>query len=262
MKLTLTLRDRAGAVLYENSGENETTFAYRGAYRPGERLCLTADRPGALLALRLDDSLDESRVFLRGTEFQFPIPFDAARKPYGEKAFTGERHWGFVRAVSGGETGSYIDLAHNSCDYGANDALFPHAASNVVVDDPKFFARNAIDGIFETCNHGSWPHGSWGINGRADARLRVELGRPVRADAVVLYLRADFPHDNWWRTARLAFSDGAELNLTLEKTGRGQKFTFSEKTIAWVELSELVMSDEESRFPALSQIMVLGREVN
>ena len=35
----------------------------------------------------------------------------------------------------------------------------------------------------------------------------------------MLYTRADYPHDNWWKSGTVIFSDGSTLELELAKTG-------------------------------------------
>ena len=50
--------------------------------------------------------------------------------------------------------------------------------------------------------------------------------------------------------------------IKLSKTGSRQVIAFTTKKITWLILSNLQMSDEESQFPALSQIMVMGRKIN
>lgn len=39
------------------------------------------------------------------------------------------------------------------------------------------------------------------------------------AEEVQIFLRSDFPHDNYWQKGLLAFSDGTALPVTLQKTG-------------------------------------------
>ena len=34
---------------------------------------------------------------------------------------------------------------------------------------------------------------------------------------VIIYTRADFPHDNWWKKATVIFSDGTQEVLDLKK---------------------------------------------
>lgn len=70
----------------------------------------------------------------------------------------------------------------------------------------------------------------------------------------------DYPHDNWWKSGTIVFSDGSTLELELTKIGNAQVVSFEEKTISWLELQKLVKSEEPSPFPALVQIEVYGTE--
>lgn len=101
---------------------------------------------------------------------------------------------------------------------------------------------------------------SWGINRREDACWHLDFGRTVTADRIVVYLRADFPHDNWWEEGEITFSDGTKMTLELEKGGHAQIFTFDQKEIQWLELSGLKKADDPSPFPALTQLEVYGSE--
>ncbi len=260
MYLKLFIIDKNKNILKLVEGEDEVSISYRGNYERGDKICLEMEQKNVLLKIRLDDSLAESRVFMKNTKFVFEIPFDSQRKPYGQKAFTGERHWGYVSVVTERERENYYNIAMNSFDTRENQVIFPHAITNVKTDNPQFFARNAIDGIFETSSHGSWPHSSWGINQQQDAILRVDFGREIITGEVILYLRADFPHDNWWERLQLFFSDQSYMKIELKKTGEGQKILFPEKEISWIQIEHCIMSNEESKFPALSQIKVMGRE--
>ena len=91
--------------------------------------------------------------------------------------------------------------------------------------------------------------------------MRVDFGRRIRTDKVVLYTRADFPHDNWWVQVTLKFSDGSAQEFPLEKSVTGHVLTFPEKEITWIELCHMIKADDPSPFPALTQIEVYGRNV-
>jgi len=76
-----------------------------------------------------------------------------------------------------------------------------------------------------------------------------------------VYLRADFPHDNWWKEITLAFSDGSTVTGNLRKLATGQTIAYEKRTVTWVEMKNLVKAETESPFPALTQIEVYGRVV-
>lgn len=260
VELSLEIINKCNEVLLKSTEVEEVTLAYRGLYNQGDKIVLTSSYKDIFVVLRLDDSLEPSLVYLKDYKAEFEIPFDKDRKPYGLKAFTEERHWAYARLARNHEIESYRNLAKNTFDTQKNKSIFPHVKTNVVTEDPVFFPRNTIDGVFETSNHGSWPHSSWGINKRKDAWLEIDFGRSVSIESVVLYLRADFPHDNWWKEADLIFSDGSREHIYLKKTGKRQCFEIAPRKITWVRLENLILSDEPSQFPALSQIEVYGVE--
>ena len=121
-------------------------------------------------------------------------------------------------------------------------------------------AQNAIDGVVVNDSHGEWPYQSWGIDRRDDARIKIEFGRMVEVDRIILYTRADFPHDNWWRSVQFTFSDESELDMRMEKSVLPHEITFPAKQIMWLEMHSMVKSEDPSPFPALTQIEVYGRE--
>ena len=154
-----------------------------------------------------------------------------------------------MRVATETEISAYRNLALNVMDQPGNTFCFPHAHANVETRDEAVFAgRNVIDGVKENRSHGEWPYHSWGINQRADAEITVEFGRAVCVDKIVLYLRADFPHDNWWKQITVRFSDHETMVCELKKTGAAQSITFEPRTTEWVRLEQLIKSEEPSPF--------------
>ena len=139
--------------------------------------------------------------------------------------------------------------------------FYPFASANVETrGEMVFAAKNAIDGVLANNNHGRWPYTSWGINRDPNAALKLEFGRKVVADEIVLYLRADFPHDAWWERATIHFSDGTDMELKFCKTHAAQRFAFPPKVIEWIAIDSLIKADDPSPFPALTQLEVWGME--
>lgn len=256
--LKLSVLNQDNQVLYSQESEDEVTLAYRGTYNEGDKVRLESNQKNIYIKIRLDDSLMESIVFLKDYQYEFIIPFYDQKKPYGNKTFIEERHWGYVSLVSHQELKNYTNLALNTFDTNINNCIFPHATTNVSTDNPQFYSRNVIDGIFETSLHGSWPHSSWGINKQSDAWLKIDFGKEVTCDCIVIYLRADFPHDNYWEYGEIELSNGKTLYINLIKSGKRQEFPIEAQKIKWIRLKNLRMSEAESLFPALSQIMVWG----
>ncbi len=260
--LMLAVLAEDGTVRYATDGVDEVTMSWRGAYGPGDRIVVRCDEEPVHLVMRLDVCLAESRVLLRGGYFEFVIPTGAAQKAYGKGwAFADERHWAYVRVEDLREAGAWRNLSLNAHDLGAPcgpASAFPHVTTNVLCDNPQFFGRNAIDGIFEAAGHGSWPHESWSVCGRDDAWIKVDFGEPVVADELRLYLRADYPHDTWWSRLLVETSDGARLTALLDKTGLRQTLDLGGRVIEWLRLSGFERAEDEG-FPGLSQLEVWGR---
>lgn len=258
MQLTLSVVDARGTVRARFEGEDFVQLdRYNEPYCAGDTIVLEADQDVAELEVMLDAGLLPSVVLLKGGRFELPVPFDKAARAYAPGAFGGTHIWGYARAIDARERGAWRNLALNSHDLRDQTVLFPHAHTNSGATDERFQARNAIDGVTQNCLHGGWPYQSWGTNRREDAWLQVDFGRMVRADELRLLLRADFPHDSWWKQVTITTSDGASSVIDLARTAAPQAFDLGGRHIEWLRLEGLVRGDE-SPFPALSQLQVWG----
>ncbi len=140
-----------------------------------------------------------------------------------------------------GKWNVYRNLALNPND-AQGDAeetkLYPRATSNseyAYLDE--FAAKNVIDGKTENKGHGpDFP--SWGPNLRTDLWLNVDFGCEVEIDKAVIYLRADFPHDAAWKSAKLEFSDGTFIRIDFKETAEPQTFTFPKRRVRNVKLTD------------------------
>lgn len=261
MNLKLAVQNAAGETLSTASGSDEATLFYEPEYCEGDILCVESDTPCAFVILNLDDALPPAFVYLRDGRCAYPIPFGEKRVACSPRAFTGGRHYMSVRAARPEEIGARKNLAFNPYATHEPGGPFPFASANVETrGESVFAAKNAIDGVKASHNHGAWPFSSWGINRDPQAALRIDFGRTVAIDEAVLYLRADFPHDAWWERATLHFSDGSRELLALTKTPAGQRFSFPERKTEYIVLDELIKADDPSPFPALTQIELYGRE--
>lgn len=260
MQITLKVIDAAGAVKAVTAGEREAILVYRGEYQPGDRLQLATSH-AAHLWVSLDAGVMPALLYLQDEPFNFLIPFSETRKTYAPLAFDGVLHRLQVRQAEPSEIATRRNLAFNPLDQHGNQALFPHAEANAETrGEAAFAARNAIDGEKASHDHGYWPFTSWGINRNPDAALTLHFGRPVLIDQVALYLRADFPHDAWWESATISFSDGSTQQLCLEKSGGSQNFALQPRIIEWARLHSLIKADDPSPYPALTQIELWGRD--
>lgn len=240
-------------------GEKEVCMVVSSAYKEGDRVVLEYAGEPSFFIFQADDAMGEALIYVKGN-VEIKVPFGELKDGYSPKAFTGDVHYVYARLASEEEIYAYRNQALNVYDDHDNENSYPHASANVETrNEAVFAARNAINGVKANRAHGQWPYTSWGINRNPDAALTIDFGHEVELDKAVIYLRADFPHDNWWKQVTLAFSDGSEETFTLTKTGEGQSFSFAEKRVTWVILKNLIKAETESPFPALAQIELYGK---
>lgn len=260
-QLSIRITDAEGNILAERTSADFVNLVYSGEYHPGDKIVLAA-KPRSFLVIHLDDGMNPSFVYMKEPEYTLPIPFAEKRLSYNPKAFSGKIHLLTAHTAAEAEISSEKNLAQNEYDSHGNTSCFPHASANVETrDESVFAARNAIDGNTENHSHGNWPYESWGINRDPNAAIKIDFGRTVSIRRIVLFTRADFPHDNWWTRATLTFSDGTSEPVSMAKTDRPHSFDMAKDRITWVKMGSLVKDESDpSPFPALTQIQVFGTE--
>lgn len=260
MELTISITGRDGTIKASAQGKDSVSLVYAAPYEDGDMIHLHGDVSGYVLA-KLEDSLDQTIGFLTG-DFCLAVPFGEKRVSYSPKSFTGNIHLLWARAAEEREVNVYRNLALNPLDSHDNHGLFPHASANVETrGESVFAARNAIDGCHANDSHGPWPYQSWGINRDPDAEFLLEFGRDVTIDRLVFTLRADFPHDNWWKHCTVWFSDGSQSKPFFAKTGSRQVVDIEPRTVRWLKIGQLMKDENDpSPFPALTQLEVWGNE--
>ena len=260
--LKIKIVNKASEVLREREGSIEAQLFYDKAYEEGDKIIIETSEKNSHLVIQVDDALGPAQVYLTEHTFTYAIPFGEKRYNLSPKVFSGMQHLLWVRKAREKEITNYRNLAVNVIDQHGTTNCYPHASANVETrGEAVFAAKNAIDGVTANWSHGQWPYTSWGINQQDDAAFCLEFGRNVAVDEVVLYTRADFPHDNWWQQVKLSFSDGSEMIWDMEKSALPHNLKFSVKKIEWIRLSELIKADDPSPFPALSQIRVYGKDI-
>ena len=247
------------------TGSFTATLDLHYAYQPGDRILFTGPQE---MAVRMDQTLPECLLYAPHSSsgsLLYEIPSGHAEQQtgsaYAPESFLGDSHRVTVRAITGQERRGYRNLALNPCDQPRPDlAIFPHATSNSVARNLfDFEARNAIDGVTRNEHHGVWPYQSWGPELEPDAWWKVDFGRPVTVDKVRLMLRADFPHDSYWKHADVEFSDGIRMTIQLQPTAEFQEFSFPARRTSWLRLTHLV-SDDPNKWCALIEMEAWGRE--
>ncbi len=253
-----------GDVRFKAYGE-EIDARFNEAYELGDKIRIElAD--GEFVKLKLDETLAESIVYVPDGVFEFSVPFDYERDAcYGRSAFAGDSHRLMCSEPREAEIYCEREISLNSHDRHKVAKYFPHATANFVTrEDPCFFERNAIDGVTDTAGHGIYPHHSWGGGLREDLEFEVHFGYPVEVSSVTVFLRADFPHDTYWREAELEFSDGSKVPLSLEGIGSGQHFEFDKRMTEFVKLAgfkQQRLEDGSLSFAALTELQIFGKYI-
>ncbi len=257
---TIEVQNARGKVLARAEGHADARLVYKGKYKDGDRLVFGSD--GVRAKVSVHQAVASAIVFLPEKGFTFAVPFGDAMNGYPPQAFAGDAHTAVIGGVEEMEAAAYRSVGLNPFDQRGEAVCFPHAVANIETrGEAQFWARNVIDGHRFNERHGGWPYHSWGIGGREDAWLKVEFGRPVRADSVALTLRADFPHDAWWEHATVECSDGHVLACPLVKTQDAQRFPLGGRTIEWIMVRDLIKANDPSPFPSLTQLEVFGADI-
>ena len=260
-ELGIRIIDKDDNVKLEKIDTEEVRLVFNEIYEEGDKVVFTTSEKNTYLYAQVDDAMGEAFVYVTDNEIVYEIPFGEKRISYSPKVFYGDRHLLSLRFAKKEEIESYKNLALNVIDKQEIKGVYPHASANIETrGEAVFAARNAINGNCENKSHGRWPYESWGIGMRDDACFRLEFGRSIITNKIIIYTRSDFPHDNWWIKATLRFSDGSEIVWDLEKSDKAHILDFEEKTIEWLTFSDLIKADDPSPFPALSQIEVYGKE--
>ncbi|HEY1256217.1 MAG TPA: discoidin domain-containing protein [Terracidiphilus sp.] len=269
--IRISVLDKNGVTIAGNGAEASSadSLNFDHEYQPGDHILLRGPRR---MAVRLDKNFSECLLYLpdssRG-QFYFSIPYGRAEQQTGSayppESFAGKTHLIKARALTKRERYSYRNLALNPCDSEPpNDRsapAFPHSSTNSYARNLfDFAARNAIDGVELNGHHGVWPYQSWGPEQRLDAWWKLDFGRPVELDKIALMNRADFPHDSYWKSAEIEFSDGSRLPIQMTSSGGLQEFNFPKRKVTWFRIAKLVPADP-AKWCSLIEVEAWGRDL-
>ncbi len=262
--INLKLLNEKGECKFKAYGE-EIDARYNGTYEPGDKWRLDVDYSD-FVKVKLASTMADSIIYLPDKSFEFAIPFGEERRScYAPDTFDGDSHRVLVSEPSDAEIFEEREISLNSHDRHNIHKYFPHAVANFVTrESPCFFERNAIDGNTSNEGHGNYPYHSWGGGLREDLEFEVRFGCDVEVSRVTIFLRADFPHDTYWKEAELEFSDGTKKHLDLLGTKDGQTFEFEPIKTQFVKLAgfkQQRLEDGSLSFAALSQMQVYGKYI-
>jgi hypothetical protein len=182
--------------------------------------------------------------------------------------------WAAEEKAEGKKIPVYLEEGKTAADY-RNVALnpkatatdeptsYPHATSNSEYNKKEFAARCAIDGSRKNNDvHGC---GSWGPQRDPAAWWKLDFGRPVEIDKLIIFLRAAWTppgpneHDSYWKEATVEFSDGSSEKLTLKKVAEGQEFPISKRTVTWLKVKDL-KAEIPNKWVAICEFEVMGKD--
>ena len=223
------------------------------------------------MVVQLDKEMPETLAYSPTGEWIYKLPAETGQKDsiwrvLPPQAFSGDKHLITARAATPREVAAYRNVALNPYDvrtpnFSVESIAYPHATSNSECrGEADFAARNAIDGHTENTRHGPWPVQSWGPDQRTDLWWQVDFGRPVEVDKVVLYIRADFPHDAYWHDAMIEFSDGSKVKISLERKAAAQEFTFPKRVTNYVKFTDLEQT-KPLGWAGFTEVEVWGRDI-
>jgi len=235
---------------------------YNGEFSEGDKIVIHKT-DCEYLSVKLDESLKESIIFSPLSTIEFPIPFGGVKDGYSEDIFGGNNHKISVYEPDDEVKYGYRNIALNSHDIRGQKKYYPHAYANLVTRDAVcFYERNAIDGVTENKGHGSFPFHSWAGGAREDLEYYIDFGTPVQVDKLVFYLRADFPHDTYWKSLDVEFDDKTIMTADFIKTEKGQELILeSPKTTRIVHLTNFKQAEIPFSWAALSQVEVYGNYI-
>lgn len=235
---------------------------FNGEYREGDKIIIHKTDT-EYLALKLDETMAESIVYAPGSKLEYEIPFGELKKGYNKEAFSGTTHRITVYEPTDEVKYGYRNIALNPYDKRGQKRYFPHAYANMVTREAVcFYERNAIDGVCDNSSHGDFPYHSWAGGAREDLEYYIDFGTEVEILEIVFYLRADFPHDTYWKSIDVQFSDKSIETADFSETAEGQKLTLKKpKKTKIIHLTNFKQASFPFSWAALSQIEVYGKYI-
>ncbi len=257
----LKIVNASGDILASTEGYN-IDFTYDNEYAKGDKFIIKL-KDCEYVKIKLDETLEESIVYAPYKTVEFEIPFEDFGKNYAEDAFGGSKHRILISEPENEEIYKTMNIALNPYDRYDNTTYYPHASANFVTrGEACFRERNAIDGVIHNEAHGWFPYHSWSGGAREDVSFRIDFGQNIEIEKLIFFLRADFPHDSYWKNLTVEFSDKSVLRCSFEETADGQEVVLEEKkTTKYIILKDFKQAVYPLTFAALTQIQVIGNYI-
>lgn len=258
MKLSLVTKN--GKELWSATGKTRVFISRKHYLEYGDYFKVEVEKAPCFLWVQLDAAIRPALIYLTKSTWIFKVPLLPKRdNPYPPGSFMTRRGYSWIRIASEEEINANSNVSQNPYDQHENTGAFPHANANAETrNEDAFFAKNAIDGVLANTSHGNYPFESWGIDGRKDAKLRINLGRKVSIKKIGIIERADFPHDTYWKTMTIKFGDNKFVNISLKKSTEEQFFELENINTSYVELVNLI-PENSKKFAALTQVEIFKK---
>ena len=240
--------DAKGTPVAGDSGHAGGAHSINREYKPGDRIEVTGSQR---MAVRLYEKIQECLLYLADSaqgKFSYEVPYSRTRRTTDRKCLCageadGRSHTVTARPLNQQEKTDYRNLAANRCDV-INPEEGPgqliRIAVPIAIREICTTLRRGMRSMAYPQNghHGVWPYQSWGPGLRLDLWWKLDFGRPVDLDKIRLMVRADFPHDSYWKSAVVElFSDGSLVPIQITNSADFQEFSFPETAGLVVSLS-------------------------
>ena len=242
-QITFKAYDIHNNLFFEQHGttEKEPTlkFTLNRTYQKGDYFSIEGVRN---MHIQLDSNIPSSEIYAPNGKFKFIIPINENGINYPKQSFSGIEHVISIRKSMSKEKLLYRNVALNSFDIRGISDFYPHATSNSECRGETYYAaRNAIDGYKLNTLHGKWPYQSWGPDKGDTLWLKIDFGRKVEIDKLVIVNRAQYAdlHDSYWNMATVEFSDGKMETIKIEETHLPQEIKIKKHKTSWVKLTSL-----------------------
>ena len=259
--IEVSIINKEGKELYKHK-DKAVDFIYNAEYADGDKIVIRKNNTEHI-AIQLDEYVAQSIIYSETNKIVFEIPFGELKKGYHKEAFSGDKHR--IRVYEPDEDVKYglRNIALNSHDLRGMNKYYPHAYANLVTREAVcFYERNAIDGVRDNEGHGDYPYHSWAGGAREDLEYYIDFGTQVEVEKLVFYLRADFPHDTYWKSIDVEFDDKTTQTANFIKTADGQELVLSEpKSTRKIHLTNFKQAELPFSWAALSQVEVYGRYI-
>ncbi len=248
------------------SGDTDVELEISRAYRTGDKITVTLPEGQHYLALCLAKGIvEEAILYLPNSVFTYTAQNTSVSYP---SQMNGAKCTLTARIPSDEELAASRNLALNPADLIDAENVFPHATATSVcrIDDEtsrlQFESRNIIDGFTQNNGHGNYPYQSWGPEStmsRTDY-MTIHFGREVTLSELIVYIRADFPHDTYWTGCTVTFSDGSSMQLDLTDSASAQSFPLEAPvTTSYIKFNKFNKANGE--WAAWMEVQAIGSDI-